>query len=383
MAGRVGGVFRMQTLIPYEPDIVAQLRFRGVTFFGSSNGQFMDILRSHKEHGTLAPAALNYLPEIPSEYLFVHEHARRHPLGIYNVSLDQLEKAFNRVLSCYLDCVEFLKRNIRLDGELENDNLNEGYNDLLDAQKNLIHSLRSHIDDCYAVLAALVDPASLSNDLSRIRFTDRWLKVAKFGGYDSFSSAISNFKDEYLGPIVNGIKHRQCRLRPLFFYKYSDIRLGYYLEDSDTDGVPGPSPKVHRDRNTAFSFAKHLRLNLFYVYHTSEALSRALKTSLMNMHSFDLKPNHAGSRSEAWESIFRQLSKNPLRVFPDELEENLALVTYSEMKGPHFVELGFPYLIWSPRFPPNMKIKSSFELDGVGKQYKLPYLAPSNYGRVK
>ena len=343
----------------------------------------MDIYRSLKDHGTLAPLALNYLPEIPSEYLFVHEHARRHPLGIYNVSVDQLEKAFDRVLSCCLDCVEYLRSNIRLDGEIQNDNLNEGYNDLLDAQKNLIHSLRSHIDDCYAVLATLVDPTSLSNDLSRIKFTDRWLKAAKFGGYDSFSNAISSFRDDYLGPLVNGIKHRQCRLRGLFFYKYFDVRLGYYIEDPDIDGVPGPSPKVHRDRNSAFSFAKHLRVNLYHVYYTSEALSRALKISLMNMHSFDLKPNQTGSRSEAWENIFRQLSKLPLRVFPNELEENIALVTHSEMEGRKFVKLGFPYLIWSPTFPQNMKIKSSFELDGVGRQYKLPYLAPSNYGRVK
>src|SRR5262249_33635600 len=146
----------------------------------------------------------------------------------------------------------------------------------------------------------------------------------------SFNREIAFFKNDWIGPLVNGLKHRQCRLKGLFFYRYYDIRLGYYLEDSDTDGIPGPSPLVHKDRNSAFSFARDIRLNLFHVYRTSEALVNALKEALRTMYAFDLKPNKNDVRNEKWKGILEQLQAIPVRVFPDEMEQSIASVTYSQ-----------------------------------------------------
>jgi len=343
----------------------------------------MNIKRSLSEDGSLAPIALSYLDALPESYVHLHEHARRHPLGIYNVSLDQLEKDFDRLFASYRACVNELKGNVRVDGDLVEDNLNKaGYIDLLQCQKHLIHSLRSHIDDCYAVLSSLVDPATSNIKPAEITFTDKWLKAVKFSSLKSFNDDIAFYKNKYLGPIVNGLKHRQCRLRGLFFYRYFDIRLGYYLEDSDRDGIPGPSPDVHKDRNSAFSFAKDIRINLFHVYKISAALSDAISTELGKTHSFNLQPKRTNVRTEKWQRLFQQLQTIPLHVFPDEFG-NVAVITYSESPGREYVELGYPWMIYSPKFPPNMKIKSTFELDGVGKVYKLPYLAPTKFGGVR
>jgi len=347
------------------------------------NEQRLDIKRSLRLDGSLAPCALNYLEELPANYTYLHDHARRHPLGIYNLSLDQLEKNFSKVFFNYSRCLKLLKSNIQIDGGLAQDNLNEEYLDLLQSQQNLIYSLRSHIDDCYAVLASLINPAAVSPKANKIVFTEKWLEAVKFPSLKSFNRQIAFFKNDWIGPLVNGLKHRQCRLRGLFFYRYYDIRLGYYLEDSHTDGVPGPSALVHKDRNSAFSFARDIRLNLFYVYRTSEALVDTLKTALRTMHSYELKPNNNSARNEKWTALFEQLEMMPLRVFPDEMEKSVATVTYGQLPGNEFVELSYPWLLWSPPFPTGMKIKSSFELDGVGKTYKLPYLAPSKYGRVR
>ena len=239
----------------------------------------MKVVRSVQHDGTLAPRALNYLGEIPERYLYLHSHARRHPLGIYNVSLDQLEKDFGRLLAEHSETLKFLKGNVHIDGTLIKDNFNTGYNDLLDAQKSLIHSLRAHIDDCYAVLASLVDPSNLPAKSATITFTARWLKAVKFPSLDMFNDAISFYKNEYLGPLVNGLKHRQSRLRGLIFYKYSDVRLGYYLEEPDVDGIPGPSPSVHKDRNSAFSFQRDMYFNLYNVYFISEVLAEAVSAA--------------------------------------------------------------------------------------------------------
>lgn len=341
------------------------------------------IVRSVQHDGTLAPSALNYLGEIPQRYLHLNSHARRHPLGIYNVSLEQLEKDFSRLLVEHLDTLQFLKRNVGIDGTLIKDNFTTGYNDLLEAQKNLIHSLRAHIDDCYSVLASLVDPANQQANTASITFTDRWLKAVKLPSLGVFNDAISFYKNEYLAPLVNGLKHRQCRLRGLFFYKYSDVRLGYYMEEPDVDGIPGPSPNVHKDRNSAFSFQRDIIYNLYSVYSISEALVGAVKAALHQLHSYDLRPQTTGSRNEVWLKILRQASELSSSPFPDQIESPFACLTVSAKDEQPTVSLTYPVLMFPPRFPQGMLVTSTIHFDGVGKTYKIPYVQRSKYGGVK
>lgn len=341
------------------------------------------VVRSVQHDGTLAPSALNCLGEIPKQYLYLNNHARRHPLGIYNVSLEQLEKDFSRLLTEHFETLKFLKGNIGIDGTLIKDNLTTGYNDLLEAQKNLIHSLRAHIDDCYSILASLVDPANLPTNVASITFTDRWLKAVKFPSLVKFNDAISLYKNEYLAPLVNGLKHRQCRLRGLFFYKYSDIRLGYYLEEPDVDGIPGPSPNVHKDRNSAFSFQRDIIFNLYNVYFISESLVEAVKAALRYYRAFDLTPQKADSRNETWHKILRQASELSISAFPDEIERTFACLSLSEKGEQSTITLTYPMLRFQPRFPQGMNVKSTIHLDGVGMTYKIPYLQRSKYGGVK
>lgn len=343
----------------------------------------MWVVRSARQDETLAPVAVNYLGEIPEKYLHLNNHARRHPLGIYNISLEQLEKDFGRLLRVHFEELKFLRDNIGADGTLLRDNFNTGYNDLLDAQKNLIHSIRAYIDDCYAVLASLIDPASLSNKAASVSFTDKWLRAIKFPPLDTFNDAISFYKNEYLAPLVNGLKHRQSRLRGLFFYKYSDVRLGYYLEDPDVDGIPGPSPHVHKDRNSAFSFTRDIVFNLYGVYSISEALVEAVKTALFQYHAYTLTHRKTDSRHEAWFTILRQASDLAPSFFPDEIERPFACITLMDRAEDSALSLRFPVLMYPPRFPQGMHVMSTIHFDGVGKTYKIPYLQRSKYGSVK
>jgi hypothetical protein len=343
----------------------------------------MRIIRSIMQDGTLAPAAVNYLGEIPEEYLYLSNHARRHPLGTYNVSLELLERDFGRLLRVHSEELKFLRDNISVDGTLLRDNFNTGYNDLLEAQKNLIHSLRAHIDDCYAVLASLVAPANLPNKAASIIFTDKWLKTVKFPSLDVFNDAISFYKNEYLAPLVNGLKHRQSRLRGLFFYKYSDVRLGYYLEDADVDGIPGLSPNVHKDRNSAYSFTRDIVFSLYGVYLISEVLVEAVKAALLHHHAYGLTPRKTDLRSDAWLGILRQASDLVESSFPDEIERPFACLTLIDKEIDSALSLRYPALMYPPRFPQGMHVMGTIHLDGVGKTYKIPYLQPTKYGGVK
>jgi hypothetical protein len=343
----------------------------------------MNIIRSVEQNGTIAPCALNYLGEIPSQFLYLNQHARRHPLGIYNVSLEQVEKDFDKLLTRYFESLKFLRGNIHIDGNLIKDNLNEGYDDLLLAQKGVIHSLRAHIDDCYSVLATFIDPTNISGKPANTNFTDRWLKSLNFSSLGSFNDSISSYKNDYLAPLVNGLKHRQSRLRGLFFYKYDDVRIGYYLEDSDIDGIPGPSPNVHKDRNSAFSFGRDILFNLYHVYFISEMLVEAVKAALEHYHSYSLKPRSVESRSEIWLKILRQVSEIRPSAFPDEIERPFACLTFADKGEQSSFFLRYPVLMFPPRFPQGMRVMSTIHLDGVGLTYKLPYLQMSRYGGVR
>ena len=329
-----------------------------------------ELVRTTLIDGTVAPSALNCLAEIPDRFTHLHRFAVRHPLGIYNLSLEQLEKDLSCVLQRYSTCLDYLESKVGWDGELIDDNFSDGYNDLLAAQKNFILSLRAHIDDCYAVFASIQDP---TNVREKSNFTDRWLAAAKFPYLDDFNRAISSYKDEYLGPLVNGLKHRQARMRPIIFYKRFDFRLGYYVEEPGVDGTPGPSPHVHKDRNSAFSFAKDIAFNIFHIYFISDRLKDVLKIALREFHSFALNSRTTTARHNEWQQILRQVAKIPLRVFPDEMEKPIACVNYVERSELCALTLRYPELILWPLFPPKMKIKSAFSFDGVGKTYKLPY----------
>lgn len=343
----------------------------------------MNIVRSVEQDGTIAASALNYLGEIPKQYLYLNHHARRHPLGIYNVSLEQLEKDFDKLLAEYFRSLKFLRSNIHIDGTLIRDNLNESYIDLLEAQKSLIHSLRAHIDDCYSVLASLVDVTNLPNKAANITFTDKWLKAIQFPALSAFNASISFYKNDYLAPLVNGLKHRQSRLRGIFFYKHADVRLGYFLEGPDVDGIAGPSSNVHKDRNSAFSFGRDIIFNLYHVYFISNALVEAVKAALTHYHSYSLKPTKTDARNNKWLNILRKASEIHSSAFPDEIERAFACLTLADNREQPYSVLRYPVIMFPPRFPQGMKVMSTIHLDGVGMSYKIPYLQKTKYGGAR
>jgi hypothetical protein len=145
---------------------------------------------------------------IPDNYYFLNQHARRPPLGIYNVSFEQLVADFSNLLDEYFKTREFITENANKlpSGE-------EYYEGLLKAQKDLIHSLQAYVDDLYLILASLIDPATVSARVAKIRFTDKWLEAIGFPTLDTFKKSISEYRDGYLAHLVNGLKHRQNRLR--------------------------------------------------------------------------------------------------------------------------------------------------------------------------
>lgn len=337
----------------------------------------MRIERSIKKNGTLAPSAINLLRQIQSQHQFLHERARRSPLAVYNVSVEQLLSDFVAVLDAYQETADFIatKRKAAPGGDTH-------YESLLAAQKSLIHSLQAHIDDCYSILASLVDPTTVRTNASTIRFTDKWLDRVGFPTILQFRDAVSECRNDRLAPLVNGLKHRQNRLRGLYFENANEVRLGYYLEEPDVNGVIGPSAAIHEDSNSAFSFAKDLRLAAFNVYRLSEALVDAVSGALRHYHGVTLQPELTKNENDNWSSVIgRVVGIKPL-VFPDEIDKPYPYFSLTKDHEDTELVMIYPVTLIPLRFPQGMKINWLSKGDGVSRTFRIPYVKPSKYGRA-
>ena len=330
----------------------------------------MKIVRSKNQDGTISPSALNYLTSIPNNFYFLNQHARRPPLGIYNISFAQLTTDFSNLLDEYFETVEFIRRNVG--------NLPHGdsyYNGLIKAQKDLIYSLQAHIDDCYTILASLIDPTNVTDKIAKVRFTDKWLEKLKFPKLVQFKESISEYRNSYIAQLVNGLKHRQNRLRGIFFYNYNEVRVGYYLEEPDTNGIPGPSLRLHKDGDSAFSFAKDILFNLYHVYYISEILVNAVREALQHYQSFYLDYQKVSTaENEKWINVIRRVSIIHPLVFPDEINKPYPYFSFAEDNSNYSLTLMYPVTLIPLEFPQKMRVCWISEGDGVSKSFRIPYL---------
>jgi hypothetical protein len=182
---------------------------------------------------------------------------------------------------------------------------------------------------------------------------------------------------------VNGLKHRQNRLRALFFQNEAKVRLGYYLEEPDAQGIPGPSANLHEDCNSAFSFARDIRFNLYHVYYISEMLIETVKGALRHYHSFDLSPQKAVTENEKWLDIVRRTSSIKAEVFPDEVDKPYPYYSLTEDRDDSSLVVMYPVTTIPLDFPPGMRITSFFEGDGATKTFRLPYVRRTKHGAAR
>ena len=168
----------------------------------------MKYTRSTAQDGNLYPAAFNVLHALPSQMIRQQEHdVLRHPLATYNLSI-------GRVMDAFRDVLDELKR---LDDAPTDANGSIQFDQerLLRAQKELLDSLASHIDDGYQILKA-VYPASPRR--RNEPFADKWLLTAGHGKTMSiYKDTVSQYRQTFM-PIVNHMKHATGRLRVCILY---------------------------------------------------------------------------------------------------------------------------------------------------------------------
>ena len=300
------------------------------------------------QSGASFPPVQLALANVDSARLFCGAHRLRHPPAIYNLS-------FSKVMSRLADVLN----------ELDAASAFQAYRDpkqymwdkrLLSELDHLLDALMEHFDDCQSILLCFVESSDDKTFLKALR---------------TFKEATRPYRS-HIGQIVDALKHEQRHLASIFFHTPNSFDPGYFVEGPDDGGGIGPDPNIHADGQTAFSFARDLRLHVCGLYFVGLALMPALavfgKLSLTNKANTD-DPKINDQKLET----LRRVSLLPLRFFPDELAKPIPMVRGQGLpSSPEFV-------IEYPATARISGVSGRYTVgygpgDGFSKTYRIPYM---------
>ena len=195
----------------------------------------MIIKRNVIKDGNIKPEAYNLLNNLPVEGLYHKSYNYLHPLGIYNRSITSIFNGFKDVLYELNKVEEEIKS-----FEVFNKKVAFNSTNLLKAQKDLLSSIQSHIDDCFHILKAITPPPNLDEFNSNVRRSMerspyQWLiHTNSKQNVLEFKNNIGEYKF-FIDSIVNKLKHEHRRLRDIININTFEKRIGYFVEGSGVD----------------------------------------------------------------------------------------------------------------------------------------------------
>jgi hypothetical protein len=232
-------------------------------------------------------------------------------------------------------------------------------------QKELLHTLQSHIDDCYCILKVIHPYDSKVPE----KHSDRWLDKVGHPAYKDFRNAINDYRESF-APIVNKIKHNGGQLRPIMMYSRGrgivahtvetgiqtfpkNARIvGYFLEGMQPNGHIGPDCEIHPGGITAISLNRDLRYHFANLYRVGDHLMAAIARTVRHFHKIKLPRDVAVNDSASQyniESIAERISKLPPLFFENEFSKKTPNIKFHRHNANADLILEFPgsqYMTW-------------------------------------
>ena len=325
----------------------------------------MIIKRSFNYDGNVAPEVYNLLNHLPDETLHNLDYGKGHPLAIYNESVSRIIKAFNKVLNIYE------KRDIF------NEFPTSDFIELLEEQKELLHAMHSHFDDCYQILKITSPypdtekiPAKKMKSIKRSAYS--WLNNFKHPGIKYFVDNTESYRT-FLGKIVNKIKHEQARLRGITVIMDQQQYLGYYIEiiGLNKDNIAKlPDPKIHPG-GTAFSFSRDLAFHFYNLYETSFYLKKSLELSFHKLYNISIEYEKIEVDYPDFKDMAKRISNLNIEFFLDEYSKPNPIIVYIEKDKELILKIDSP---WYKSYIPNViKVYWLYEHDGITEYCAMPY----------
>jgi hypothetical protein len=311
----------------------------------------MIIKLNDKQIGSILPD--NVLTDIQPP-LYNAVYGLRHPLAIYNVAcstvIDNFGKTVNTLLRVIYERPFLIVTSQKGDRSL--------MNTLLAEQKDLLYGLMEYLDDCDNILACFFPSKDVRNKDTHVKL---------------YRKATKEYR-EHIGKVVNYLKHNQGRLLDITFYNDNLVLPGYFVVGATEENAIGPVQMIHPD-NTAFSFARDLRYNLFHFYAVAEHLSNAIGKILGKEHNTTTLKNE--TLDEKVLNIASRISNLPLTFYPDEGSKLIPNVIVSQDYHlfDRVITLAYPdEKIKVDVAPKRMKIIATHKGDGVTPSFQIPYM---------
>lgn len=197
----------------------------------------------------LAPPALGFLQGEFDCELYHTAYQRRHPGGIYSISI---QRVFGRLVEL-LDLVEKLDTSPPV-GEPDVPPFSPELLRRLDA---FLYAVMEHFDDCESIIECFIDPGDK--------------KAAGKAKKKFWKGRPQKYRD-HVGMIVNAIKHHQNRSNCMLLYTDQASLLCYFVEGVDEKGDVGPNKDIHPPGREYFSFFWDIRFHLLNLYFLSDDL---------------------------------------------------------------------------------------------------------------
>lgn len=304
-----------------------------------------EIIRFSTHPGGLAPRAVEVLSRYKEESFYHFNHDLRHPLSIYNLSLNTVWYGFEKIL----DELEKLatERNFVDD--------KSWVTELLMRQRLLLYFLMEHIEHCFDIFQCFFKTREEQEDSGWVR---------------RFKKRIKPYRD-HIATVVNHIKHHQGMLAAIVLFDDNHVIPGYFIEGF-SNGVIGPSVSVHKEDDTAFSFGRDLRLHFYWLYLLSEYLSDAIEGILGE--SSDKRIGESTNDFQVYSIASRIINLSPYFYLNELKLDRPSVKTIIESSHASIV-LACPDKSGEPEGrPTKLSVCRVIIGDGVSKTFRLPFM---------
>ena len=307
------------------------------------------IITRPSSSGFLGPEAFEILGSEFSETLYFRRQRRRHPLGIYNVSMLRLTEALEKVVDEYVALASEMPAQI---------SSGDWSKDLLQFHERFLHTMAAHLDDCNSVLYCFFPTKKAARKDDRVK---------------SFGKSVEPYRD-HVAKVINKLKHDNSLLGALAFIGDGYFVPGYFVQGIHEDGAIGPDPDVHENGDTGFSFARDLRLHFIHIFYLSKSLAQTIRR--INKPSAHAPNDHVDS----WVTrIAIKLNGAADVYFPNEMRLPNPWIRVTE-KEKRKLEMSLTYRKDRPK-PKSIRslVRHKLEIvinyggDGTSPSFKTPY----------
>lgn len=309
------------------------------------------------------PKLIQELDLIDDSLLYYKDHGLKHPAGILNVGIREVEDALNDFFVLY--------KNFTIE-DLTADKDNGKITGLLKAYKTFLYSLKEYFDDCINIVKTLV-PIKPNHKPTVIQYS--WLEINEPALVEQFYKNIKEYK-QYLDHIVNELKHNNAILSSIIFFnkRLGIMSPGYYVSNVKDDKYQAVE-RVHNKfygAETGFSFGRDIRYNIYNVYFLAEEIGNILRT--LNVKYSERKPELIKANETKYK-LYSDIMELSRAFFPDEYSKPIPSVAILKddtlkLEYPSRLSLKHPRLL--------DEMVTTMSPDGKTAIFAMPYYTPRN-----